>query len=116
MVFAWQKAFKDIHKIQDRWENVPYKVLEYIIPNHSIYWVQMEGERVKTRFLHRNLLFSLICSNMGEDNKDQQQNANNENETSHSSTGGSHLSCTAVKPDSHLAQIFSQSLSLHNLM
>ena len=29
-------------------------------------------------------------------------------------TGGSHLSCTAVKPDSHLAQIFFCQVSLYN--
>ena len=31
-------------------------------------------------------------------------------------TGGSRLICAVVKPDSHLAQIFSQSFSLYNLM
>ena len=85
LVLVQQKAFKGKHKIQDRWENVPYNVLEHIRPNLSIYQVQMEGENIKTRVLYRTLLFPLICSNLGEDHNVQQQNMNEENETSHSS-------------------------------
>ena len=44
MVLVWQKAFKGKHKIQDRWENIPYKVLECVWPNLPIYCVQKEGE------------------------------------------------------------------------
>ena len=84
MVPVWQKAFRGKHKIQDRWENVSYKFLECIRPNLPIYQVQMEGERIKTRLFHRNLLFPLICSSWSEDHNDQPQNMNGENDTSHS--------------------------------
>ena len=37
MVLVHQKAFKGKHKIQDRWLNSSYKVLEYVRPNLPIY-------------------------------------------------------------------------------
>ena len=49
MVLVWQKAFKGKHKIQDRWENMPYKVLECVTPNLPIYCVQKGGEKIKTK-------------------------------------------------------------------
>ena len=67
---------------------MPYKVLEYVRPNLPIYYVQKEGEEIKTRILHRNLLFPLICRNFSEDWNDQQQNVNDENENSHSKSSG----------------------------
>ena len=83
MVLVQLKAFKGKYKIQNRWENMPYKVLEYDRPNLTIYCVQKEGEKIKTRILHRNLLFTLICRNLGEDHNDQQQNVNDENKILH---------------------------------
>ena len=85
MVLVHPKAFKGKHKIQDRWENIHHKVLECVRPSLPIYEVQKEEERIKTRVLHRNLLFSLMCNNVGDDHNDQQQNVNDENKTSHSS-------------------------------
>ena len=63
---------------------MPYKVLECVKPNLPIYHVQKMGEKIKTRVLHRNLLFPLICRNLGKNHNDQQQNVNAENKTSHS--------------------------------
>ena len=84
MVLVWQKAFKGKHKIQDWWENIPYKVLECVKPNLPIYHVQKEEEKIKTRVLHRKVLFPLTCKNLGEGWNDQQQNVKDENENSHS--------------------------------
>ena len=54
-----QKAFKGKHKIQDRWENIPYYVIEKVKDDIPVYKIQKEGE-CKTKTLHRNLLFPLM--------------------------------------------------------
>ena len=55
-----QKAHKGKHKIQDQWENVPYKVVHQIITGVPVYKVWSEGASPKTRVLHRNMLFPLL--------------------------------------------------------
>ena len=59
LVLVRQKAFKGKHKIQDRWENTPYYVIEKVKDDVPVYKIQKEGE-CKTKTLHRNLLFPLM--------------------------------------------------------
>ena len=58
LVLVRQKAFLGKHKIQDRWENEPYIVLEQVRPDAPVFKVAREGE-TKSRTLHRNMLFPL---------------------------------------------------------
>ena len=57
MVLVRQKVCKGKHKIQDKWENTPYKVVEQINPNLPVFCVESTGDSNKTRVLHRNVLF-----------------------------------------------------------
>ena len=54
-----QKVFLGKHKIQDRWENKPYAVLEQVRPDVQIFRVARDGE-AKSRTLHRNILLPLL--------------------------------------------------------
>ena len=60
LVLVRQKAFKGKHKIQDRWENEPYKVIQQIHSNIPVYKVKKDGEE-KIRTLHRNMLFPIAA-------------------------------------------------------
>ena len=68
LVLVRQKAFKGKHKIQDRWENTPYMILEQTRPGLPVYRVQLQGENAKTRVLHRNMLFPLLPNQESEEN------------------------------------------------
>ena len=59
LVLVRQKAFLGKHKIQDRWENEPYTVLEKVRPDAPIFRVARDGE-TKSRTLHRNMLLPLL--------------------------------------------------------
>ena len=53
-------AFKGKHKIQDRWENTIYKVIEQPLGKIPVFKIQsMEGDE-KTKVVHRNLLLPLF--------------------------------------------------------
>ena len=53
-------AFKGKHKIQDRWENANYKVLEQPLGKIPVFKIKsMEGDD-KTKMVHRNLLLPLF--------------------------------------------------------
>ena len=60
-VLVSQKSFIGKHKIQDRWENVPYSVVDWVkgLPVHKIQCVIAEGKS-KVRVLHHNMLFQLM--------------------------------------------------------
>ena len=64
MVLVRQKVFKGKHKIQDKWENTPYKVVEQINPNLPVFCVESTGDSNKTRVLHRNMLFPLLTHDL----------------------------------------------------
>ena len=53
-------AFKGKHKIQDRWENTIYEVVEQPLSKMPVFKVKpMEGDE-KTKVVHRNLLLPLF--------------------------------------------------------
>ena len=64
IVLVRQKAFKGKHKIQRRWENNHYKVIERIKDDLPVY--KVEGPAGTKRILHRNLLFPLLTRQQGE--------------------------------------------------
>ena len=70
-----QKAFKGKHKIEDRWENIPFCVPERIHTSLPIYRVQKEGEKSKTKVLQQNLLFLLSLEKESEDTQLNDGNA-----------------------------------------
>ena len=59
-----QKGFKGKHKIQDKWENTPYKVVEQKGPNLPIFLMENTETPTKTKVLHRNMLFPLLTQNL----------------------------------------------------
>ena len=59
-----QKGFKGKHKIQDKWENTPYKVVEQKDPNLPVFLVENTENPSKSRILHRNMLFPLLTQNL----------------------------------------------------
>ena len=68
LVLVRQKGFKGKHKIQDKWENTPYKVVEQKNPGLPVFLVENTEIPSKTRVLHRNMLFPLLTQNL--DHKD----------------------------------------------
>ena len=53
-------AFKGKHKIQDRWENTIYEVMEQPLGKIPVFKIQsMKGDE-KTKVVHRNLLLPLF--------------------------------------------------------
>ena len=60
LVLVRQKAFRGKHKIQDKWENLPYKVVEQVDSKLPVFKVESTGDLVRTRVLHRNMLFPLL--------------------------------------------------------
>ena len=68
LVLVRQKGFKGKHKIQDKWENTPYKVVEQKNPSLPVSLVENMAIPSKTRVLHRNMLFPLLTQNL--DHKD----------------------------------------------
>ena len=72
LVLVRQKAFKGKHKISDRWENIPYWVIQQVDEHLPVYKVQLVGENTKARTLHRNLLFPLALKN-GSDEKNLEE-------------------------------------------
>ena len=67
-VLVRQKAFKGKHKIQDKWEDYTYIVVDQPAKNTPVFTVQKEeGGRLKT--LHRNMLFPLSQELQCEDNE-----------------------------------------------
>ena len=59
-VLVRQKAFKTKHKIQDRWENTIYEILEKVDKNLPVYRVRNTEKESVERILHRNMLFPLV--------------------------------------------------------
>lgn len=47
------------HKIANRWEDIPYKVVHQPDPNIPVFEVLQEGKRSATRMLHRNMLLPI---------------------------------------------------------
>ena len=62
-----QKAFKGKHKIQDRWENATYEVLNQVDSKIPVYQVKVANGGGKIRTLHRNMLFPLVIRHQGEE-------------------------------------------------
>ena len=56
MVLVKKFGFKGKHKIQDRWENQIYEVLESCHSSPLVFRIRKEDGTGKTRVLHRNLL------------------------------------------------------------
>ena len=68
LVLVHQKGFKGKHKIQDKWENTPYKVVEQKSPSIPVFLVENTENPSKTRVLHRNMLFPLLTQNLDHTN------------------------------------------------
>ena len=64
LVLVHQQGFRGKHKIQDRWENKPYVVIDRPYPDMPVYKVQLEDGDGKPEVLHRNLLFPLLSRKM----------------------------------------------------
>ena len=64
LVLVQQKGFKGKHKIQDKWENTPYKVVEQKDPNLPMFLVENTENPTKSRVLWRNMLFPLLTSDL----------------------------------------------------
>ena len=64
IVLVRQKGFKGKHKIQDKWENTPYKVVEQKGPHLPMFLVENTENPTKTKVLHRNMLFPLLTQNL----------------------------------------------------
>ena len=64
LVLVCQKGFKGKHKIQDKWENTPYKVVEQKDPNLPVFLVENTENPTRSRVLHRNMLFPLLTQNL----------------------------------------------------
>ena len=47
LVLVHQKGFKGKHKIQDKWENTPYKVVEERSPSLPVFLVENTGQMGK---------------------------------------------------------------------
>ena len=59
-VFLKYTTFKGKHKIQDRWENTIYEVIEQLLGKIPVFKIKpMEGDD-KTKVVHRNLLLPLF--------------------------------------------------------
>ena len=73
LVLVWVKAFGPDHKIADRWEQNPYKVLSHHA-NTPVYKVQPVGAEDDDSIctLHRNMLFPF--QSFREDNHTATQN------------------------------------------
>ena len=59
LVLVKKFGFKGKHKIQDRWENQVYEVLESCHSSPLVFRIQKEDGTGKVRVLHRNLLLPL---------------------------------------------------------
>ena len=68
LVLVHQKGFKGKHKIQDKWENTPYKVVEQKNSSLPVFLVENTENPCKTRVLHRNMLFPLLTQNLDHTN------------------------------------------------
>ena len=67
MVLVRQKAFKGKHKIQDKWENIPYRVEKQVDSKLPVFRVINTENPSKSRVLHRNMLFPLLTQQLEED-------------------------------------------------
>ena len=55
IVLVCIKAFGNDHKVTDKWEQSPYRVVEQL-PNRPVFTVQNMEDHTKKRTLHRNML------------------------------------------------------------
>ena len=67
LVLVKKFGFKGKHKIQDRWENQVYEVLESCHSSPLVFRIQKEDGTGKNRVLHRNLLIPLRSKVLDED-------------------------------------------------
>ena len=77
-VLVRQKAFKAKHKVQDKWEDNTYVVIDQPAKDTPVCTVQKEGVRLKT--LHRNMLFLLSQELQCEDNSQKMKISNSDME------------------------------------
>ena len=78
-VLVRQNAFKGKHKVQDKWEDNTYIVVDQPAKDTSVFTVQKEeGGRLKT--LHRNMLFPLSQELQCEDNSQKVKISNSDME------------------------------------
>ena len=85
LVLVRQKAFKGKHKIQDKWENTPYQVIQQVDPKLPVFRVESTGDTKRVRVLHRNMLFPLLTQEKNQDlssNESETQEKNDEREHS----------------------------------
>ena len=62
LVLVREKALKGKHKIQHRWENTPYQVVECIKLESTSLQGKQEGESARIHVLHHKMFFPLIIT------------------------------------------------------
>jgi hypothetical protein len=65
MVLVKNVGLKGKHKLADRWQKDPYRVVQHPNPDLPVYRIGREGE--KTKLLHRNMLLPLSLPQVEED-------------------------------------------------
>ena len=73
LVLVHQKSFGGEHKIQDRWENVSYVVMEKSYPDLPVYRVRSSKHDNTPKGLHQNLLFPLLSVQPSKPELDQEK-------------------------------------------
>ena len=64
IVLVCVKAFGNDHKVADKWEQSPYRVVEQY-PNKPVFKVQNMEDHTKIRTLHCNMLYPLKMAQNG---------------------------------------------------
>ena len=54
-------AFNGKHKIQDRWENTTYEVMEQTIGKMPVFKIKSTESDKKTKVMYQHLLLPLFC-------------------------------------------------------
>ena len=67
------ESFGGKHKIQDRWENVPYVVMDKPYPDVLVYKVRSGKCDDKPRVFYQNLLFPLLNVQQNKSERDQEK-------------------------------------------
>ena len=80
LVLVKRFGFKGKHKIQDRWENQIYEVLESCHSSPLVFRVRKEDGTGKIRILHRNLLLPLKTRILEDETPQEPENSNQSDE------------------------------------
>lgn len=86
-VLVRKVGFTDTHKLADKWENEPYKVISQPHSDTLVFKVKLESGKGSTRTLHRNMLlpFNTITTSVIP-TKQTTSSCTSQNNTTHSET------------------------------